>query len=560
MQFIPSLRFLLCITWISLSLMWISCGKVDSKAGDMHIFRMNLDSGLPSLDPAMAEERGQLWMTAQLFNGLISLDSTLRPLPDLARSWEISEDGRTYTFYLRTDVWYHAHPAFGADSSRKMVAEDFVYAFTRVCDPAIAAKGAWVFDGKIKGLEAFKEGEASGVEGLKALNDSIFQIELIEPFPPFLGLLSMPFCYVVPKEVVETVGQDAFGRNPVGTGPFSFYYWEPDQRLVLHRNPDYFEFEGENRLPYLDAISVYFIPSRLTAFVAFKQDRLDFIGDLDASYRDEVLNRDGTIKPAYEREYQFLLAPQLNTEFLAFMMDSSFSRIPALRDVRVRKALNYALDREKLVAYLLNGMGYAANSGFVPRGLPNHDPVAVPGYPYDPLKARQLLREAGYPDGKGFPDLTLHSTDKYAAISEFIQKSLENIGIRVRIENLESGTLRSESKTGQLDFWRASWIADYPDGENYLALFTQDKIAPGGPNRTRYYSAAYETLFAEAMRTPQDSLRWGLYQQLDSMIIADAPIIPLYYDRSFRMLNRKFKGLGTNPRNALVLKSVQVVK
>ena len=177
-----------------------------------------------------------------------------------------------------------------------------------------------------------------------------------------------------------------------------------------------------------------------------------------------------------------------------------------------------------------------------------------------PLKAKELLAEAGYPDGKGFPEITLHSTDKYAAISEFIQKSLENIGVRIRLENLESGTLRSESKTGQLDLWRASWIADYPDGENYLALFTQNKIAPGGPNRTRYYSEAYEKLFAQAMNTAQDSLRWRMYQQLDSMIIADAPIIPLYYDRSFRMLSRDFEGLGTNPRNALVLKKVRKVR
>ena len=297
--------------------------------------------------------------------------------------------------------------------------------------------------------------------------------------------------------------------------------------LDSHRNPRYFESDSQGGALLTDAVSVRFIPSRLTAFVEFTQGNLDFIGDLDASYRDEVLTRDGHVKPAYGERYRFLFAPQLNTEYLGIQIDTTLDLVidHPLRKVALRQALNYAIDRPKLVRFLLNGMGYPAESGFVPKGLPSHDPAAVPGYTFDPAKARQLLADAGYPNGADLPTLTLHSTDKYAAISEFIQKSFENIGVKLEIQNLQGGALRGQVYGVKLNFWRASWIADYPDGENYLSLFFSENHAPDGPNTTHFSSDEFDQLYRQALETTEDSVRHLIYQEMDRLVLEQA-IIP----------------------------------
>jgi peptide/nickel transport system substrate-binding protein len=368
----------------------------------------------------------------------------------------------------------------------------------------------------------------------------------------------MPYGYVVPREVVAAVGEQ-FRSQPIGTGPFRLFRWEEGQHLILHRNPDYFGQENGQSLPYLDAVSVRFIPSRLSAFVEFMQGKLDFIGDLDNSYKDEILHRDGRIKSPYAEQYQFLLSPQLNTEYLGMQLDNSLDFVQGhpLADRRVRQALNYAVDRPKLVRYLLNGMGYPATSGFVPYGMPGFDSTAVRGFDFQPQKSRQLLKEAGFGPENPLPVLTLYSTQKYVAISEYLQKSFENIGVQVDIQNLQGGALRKEVYGSRINFWRASWIADYPEGENYLSLFYSPNQAPAGPNTTRFASAEFDQLYQQSMRTTDDSSRYRLYQQMDRLMLDEAPIIPLYYDRSLRILQVNIRGLSSNPMNHLYLEKVR---
>lgn len=564
LQFIHHPARMMCITSVLFTILWISCGKPISDVDKRQVFRMNLDAGLESLDPAFASSRSPLWMTAQLYNGLVVQDSTFAVQPMIAKRWTISDSGRVYTFILRDDVFFHENEAFAQTEDtepRRVTAQDFVYSFTRILDPRVAAKGSWIFRGRIVGADAFVSGKANQVSGFEALNDSTLRITLVRPFPAMLGLLSMPYAYVVPHEAVEWYGDD-FGRHPVGTGPFRFFRWKNGQHLILHPNPHYFEHDAQGQpLPYLDAVSVKFIPSRLTAFVAFRQNQLDFIGDLDASYRDEVLARDGSIREPYASRYQFILAPQLNTEYLGMLIDDTaqVAQGHPLQDLRLRQALNHAIDRERLVRYLLNGMGYPAKAGFIPYSLPSHDPEAVPGYAYDPERARALLAEAGYPNGEGLPRLTLHSTEKYAAISEFIQKSFENIGVKLDIQNQQGGALRGDIYGVKLNFWRASWIADYPEGENYLSLFYSENASPEGPNTTHFSSPRYDSLYRASLSLTDDSVRHEVYHEMERLMLTQAPIIPLYYDRSFRMLQPGWTGLGSNAMNHLYLKRVRRV-
>lgn len=543
-------------------LLLASCGKSGKKDDDRSVFRMNLPAGLPTLDPAYASDQASIWMCAQLYDGLVQFDRDLEIRPALAQSWTLEDSGRTYRFHLRSDAFFHPHSAFSDGQPRRLKASDVAYSFTRICNPEIAAKGFWIFNGKVRGLAAFRSGEANSISGFEAANDSTFLIHLDQAFPPFLSTLAMAYGYVIPPEVAEEFGKD-FRSHPVGTGPFRFKSWNEGASLVLLRNDRYHERDASGQsLPYLDAVQVRFIREKLTEFREFLQGKLDFVNGLDKSTKDEIFLPDGSIKPEYGDHYDFRIAPQLNTEFIGINVDPTTPAVSGhpLADVRVRQALNYALDREKLVRHLLNGIGFPAHSGMVPPGMPAFDSLAVQGYRYDPDRAAQLLREAGYPGGKGIPVFSIKSNPSYQAVMEYVQKSWERIGVSATIDNMDGSTLRELAANGEINLWRASWIADYPDAENYLGLFYTGNIPPNGANRMRYSSSCYDSLFLAAYQSPDDSTRLELYHKMDNLMLEDAPVVLLYYDKILRIISSRVKGLETNAMNMLYLKKVMVEK
>lgn len=538
--------------------LFISCGKDDSQEDERRVFRMNLASGLRTLDPAFAKDQASIWMTGQVFNGLVSYDENLNIQPAIATHWEVSDSGKTYTFFLRGDVFFHKDPLFGSDSTRKVVASDFLYSFSRICDPDVASPGFWIFNGKVDGIEAFREGNAPDISGFEVLNDSVFQIHLKQAFPPFIGVLAMAYSFVVPKEIVAHYGKD-FRGHPIGTGPFKLKRWREGRSLILHRNPGYFKASASDPVPFLDAVQVRFIRSRLSEFIELLEGRLDFVNGLDKSFKDELFLPSGGLNPDYSSRFQFQRAPQLNTEFIGFLVDTANAllRNHPLRDARVRKAMNYAIDRDRLVRFLLNGNGYPASSGMIPQGMPGFSDSAVKGFRYDPDLAAELLREAGYPDGSGIPVLSLKSNPSYQAVMEFIQKSWERIGIPVEIDNMDGATLREQASKGEILMWRASWIADYPDGENYLGLFSTANIPPGGSNRMRFSHPRFDSLFQAVLYQNQDSVRYDLYHQMERLILSEAPVVLLYYDRILRIISQRITDLRTNAMNMLYLERVK---
>ena len=533
--------------------MWISCSSHVENPEDPQVFHMNLDAGLSTLDPAYARDQSSMWMSSQIFEGLVTLDDQLNIQPAIAKSWELDSSGTIYTFHIDTSIKFHESPLFDRNDQRKVNARDIEYSFSRICDPETASSGQWIFNGKIAGLEAFKENKADKISGFEAVNDSTFIIRLERPFPPFLSLLAMPYGFIVPQEVIESKGED-FSQQPIGTGPFRFYRWESGDFLILHKNPDYRYPE----LPKLAAIKVSFISSRLSAFIAFVQGELDMLNALDDSYKDEILYPNGKLKERYASQYNILTAPQLNTEYLGILVDKQLAAEHPLLSTQIRMAMNYAIDREKLVAYLLNGMGYPAEAGFIPQGMPGYSKEASPGYTYQPEKARKLLAEAGYPEGDGLPEITLYSTQKYATISEFIQKSFENIGLSLKVQNLQGGALRKEIYNSRINLWRASWIADYPDGENYMALFYSQNHSPSGPNTTHFSNSRLDELYQASLLESVDSLRHQIYHQMEKIMLSEAPIIPLYYDKSIRLVQPYIHGMSSNPMNHLNLTEVYI--
>ena len=322
--------------------------------------------------------------------------------------------------------------------------------------------------------------------GFEAVDDTTFVIRLKEPFPPFLGILTMQYCSVVPEEALILYGSD-FRRNPVGTGPFSFGMWKENEKLVLVRNDHYFEFEGDQRLPYLDAVSITFLVDKQSAFLEFVKGNLDFISGLDQSYKDELLTKDGELKEKYREKFEMSSQPYLNTEYIGILIDTTLEIVKdsPLRHKEIRQAMNYGFDREKMIRYLRNNMGTAGNYGIIPPGLPAFDD-SEKFYYYDPARARELIREAGYQSPSEIPEMTLHTTPEYVDLFKYLQHQLQEIGIRINIEVNPAATLMEMKSRSKLCLFRASWIADYPDAENYLSLFTGKNLAPAGPNYTRF--------------------------------------------------------------------------
>ncbi|HET6993823.1 MAG TPA: ABC transporter substrate-binding protein, partial [Chitinophagaceae bacterium] len=432
----------------------LACGCQSKKNSDKKIFHYNEQTGIASLDPAFAKNQSTMWPAHQLFNTLVQTDDSLHIIPSLARRWTISEDRLTFTFYLRDDVFFHNDAAFPDGKGRRLVAADVEYSLARIMDKQTASPGAWIFNNKVDSTKPFT-----------AIDDTTFQLKLQRPYNPILGILSMQYCSVVPKEAIEKYGND-FRRHPVGSGPFRFVAWEEGQALVLAKNENYFERDSAGtRLPYLDGIKITFYDSKATEFLLFRQKQLDFINDIDASFKDEVLTKKGVLKKEWEGKIVLQANPYLNVEYFGILTDTANELVKQspFRLKKIRQAINYGFDRRKMILYLRNSLGTPAESGFVPLGLPSFDSMGVKGYHYDPDKSRQLLKEAGFPDGKGLPPIKLLTISIYAEMANFIVRQLEELGLKIQVEVVLRSLLFEMTSNSRALFFRGSWIADYPD-------------------------------------------------------------------------------------------------
>ena len=520
--------FMVCIV--------VSCSSKENTTKDLLVFRYNEHKNIGSLDPAFSKDLADIWATHQLFNGLVQMDDQLNVKPCIAKNWTITDSAKTYTFNLRNDVFFHKHKLFGNDSTRYVSASDFVYSFNRLRDKSIASPGSWVLN---------------KVENFSAINDSVFRIKLKQPFPAFLGLLTMKYCSVVPKEIVEHYGND-FRSNPIGTGPFKFKRWEENLKLVFRKNSHYFETDAKGQqLPYLESVAITFLPDKQSEFLQFAQGNIDFVSGLDGSYKDEILTADGKLRSNYSEDVKMIRGPYLNTEYLAFFMETEINTI---KSIKLRKAINVGFDRNKMMTYLRNGIGIPANGGFIPKGLPGFD--ASIGYTYQPELAKQLVAEFKSETGIQNPEITLTTTSNYLSFCEFIQRELQKTGLLVNVDVIPPSSLKDAKANGQLDFFRASWIADYPDAENYLSLFYSKNFAPNGPNYTHFKNEEFDKMYEAAYLETDANLRAELYTKMDSLIMASAPIVPLFYDEVVRFTRKNVNGLGINATNLLELKSV----
>ncbi|WP_306639507.1 ABC transporter substrate-binding protein [Sanyastnella coralliicola] len=519
-----------------------ACQSEDTRTGKT-VFRYNESNGITSLDPAFARNLENMWAVNQLFDGLVELDSTLQIRPLIAESWDITDSGKTYTFFLRDDVKFHPSPLFRDSLNRTVNAEDVAFSFERILDPELASPGKWIFD-------PLRDSAA-----IEVIDERTIVLHLDQPFPPFLGMLTTQFANIVPKEVVTHYGAD-FRSNPTGTGPFKFAFWMEDVALVFHKFDDFWERDSSGEtLPYLDAVKISFVRDMSAEYLGLLQGQFDFMSGLHPAYKDELLSTNGELNDGFD-QIRFQRTPFIKTDYIGILSDDSIltAQNHPFKDKRVRQALNYAVDRASMVRYLRNNSVFEAGHGFVPKGLPAFDPSAEYGVNYDVEKAKALLAEAGFPEGQGIPPVAISTTGDYVDLCEFLQFQWSKIGIQVEIDVLAGSAHREKVARSQAMMFRKSWLADYASAENFLALFHTKNFTPGGPNYTHYSSAEFDSLYERAVSTTDDLTRRQLYRQMDSLVMDASPVIPLFYDQVSHFIRQDVTHFETNPVNMLDLK------
>ncbi len=461
---------------------------------------LRLSNNPTTLDPALITDVQGGSIAAKLFNGLVRFNENLDIVPDIARSWKLSDDHLTYTFRLRYGVTF--------SNGRKVTAQDVKYSFERVLTPRTKAPLTWILD-KIEGANDVLAGKAADVSGIRVKNDHTLIIKLEKPFGPFLSLLAMSSAYVVPREEVQRLGQD-FGMHPVGSGPYRLSEWKHGQHLILAAREDY--FEGR---PKLNGIYYRVIPEDLTAVLEFETGRLDVLLIPSSEYRRY------TTDPTW-RDLVYG-KPGLNTYYLGLNCTR-----PPFNDIRVRQAVNYAIDRQHILNTVFEKRGVLA-AGPIPPGLWKNSmlPLAAKGYNYDLQKAKALIREAG---AAGTTVKFYITNDaEVLDIIEVIQRYLDKVGFKVEITQLDWSALKHAVNEGEPDAFWLSWWADYPDPENFLfPLFHSASVGSGG-NRTRCLDAELDRLIETAQRTMNEQQRYRLYRQAENRIIQNAPWVFMWH-------------------------------
>lgn len=513
-----------------------------------------------SLDPAEARNFENLWVDNQLYNGLIQTGDSFSIKPCIAKKWEISPDGLIYTFHLRNDVYFQDNDVFPNGKGRKVTAKDFVFSFNRLLDPRVSDATSLlekVDTAYVNPPSIFSVWNGIPMHGFVAPNDSTFVIHLKTPFGPFLHILLMKYFSVVPEEAVKKWGID-FGENPVGTGPFYLKRWERGNALVLKRNPNYFEKDSAgNKLPYLNGVIISFLKDEETSFLEFMDGKFDMVSGISAINPRVAFTPGGELRKEFADKVYIQRTPFIKTDYLGFIMDSKTlnSQLTIENGKLIRQAINYAINREEIVRYLRYNTGIPAENGFIPPFLPGHG--KIDGYNYNPNKALDLLKQAGYPNGQGLPEISLFVASQDYALAEIIQSQLQNVGIKLKVETEQPAILAEGVANGQCYFFKKSWIGDYPDGENFLSLFYSKNFSPGGINYTHFSNTTFDSLYTKSIIETNDSIRTVEYTNMDKMIMDAAPVVPLYYDEVIHLVHKGITGLPLDPQNSLDLRRVR---
>ena len=504
-----------------------SACKSAPQSSDKH-FRVNLGTEPPSLDWSLATDHVSFNVISNLMVGLTEFDKDLKPAPVIAKSWDFQDGGKKIVFHLRDDVQW--------SDGKKVRAQDFEYSWKRLLNPKTASQYAYIlFD--VANAQEYNEGkvkEASSV-GVQAPDDQTLIVTLRHPASYFLAITTFEVTYPQRQDIIEKF--DTRWTEPgniVTNGPFRLQTWRHENQIELSANPTF--FRGK---PSLENVTMYMVNEKTTAVTMFEQGNLDFIDDHSIPPLD---------KPRLSKLSGYKLVPQLRGEYYSFAVDRKPFDNP-----QVRKAFAMAIDRDVLPKILQGGQTPATS--WVPPGMLAHNPEI--GLKFNPDEARRLLKEAGYPDGKGLPPIVLgYNTDEEKKlVAEAIQSMWQkHLGVVVRIENQEWKVFLKKLQNDPFPVFRSGWGADYPDPDNFMKLFTSNS----GNNHGRWKNPRYDQLLELAARELDPKKRTQIYDDAQKILTeTDAAIVPLYWKAEATILNPKFTGLEYNSMARMDLRHVK---
>jgi len=524
------------------------------------IFRLNESEYIKNLFPHNITDAYSYRVASQIYEGLFKLDDeNLQVIQGLAENYEIDESGKTYTIKLKEGIYFHDDPCFTDGKGRELTAEDVKYCFTRLC---IQNMNNQLFSSSFKdvllGANEYYNASASGKEpefglkGIQVVDKYTIQLRLIEPNSIFLVTLSMPECFIYPREAEKMYGIDMRIKT-VGTGPFYLASVDEDISLILKKNENYHGIDAfGNQLPFLDAISIQFIKDKKTELFEFRKGNLEMLYRLPTDYIIDILEETSKIEQGEYQPYDLQRVPEMMTQFLTFNLQD-----PVFEDKNVRKAFSYAIDREKILDFVLNGEGYApGNHGITPPVFADYSIDDIYGYHLNVDSARYFLSKAGYPEGKKFPriELLLNAEgERNTNVAIEIQKQLkDNLNIEIELTILPFAQLIEKSYQGTFRFMRTGWVADFPSAENFLWPFYGGNVptkrgAISYPNIARYQNNNFDALYRTALnaKTLREANR--IFKQAEKILIEDAPIIILWYDEGYRLIRSYVKNFPNNP-------------
>jgi oligopeptide transport system substrate-binding protein len=531
-------------------------GKGEKKLGGT--FHVNETADLRSLDPVQMNDQTSVQIGENVYDRLLEFDQHLNLIPGLSALPEISKDGLTYTYHLRTDVYFHDDPCFPDGKGRKFTAADVIYCYTRALDRNTNT-GAEPYFKYIKGGPAYYQSNKlppGGLPGLQGPNDSTIVITLDKPFSPFLYYPAVGFGFIYPREAVEHYGRD-FVFHPVGTGAFRFVEYKQAQYCTLVRNPNYWKIDSAgNRLPYLDTVQFSFILDNKVELQQFVANKLDHVYRIPSEFFKDVVDENKQPKGSYKK-YQIIHLPAMAVQFYGFNTTS-----PVINNRHLRRAISFAIDREKIIRYILKGQADGPGiHGIVPPAMPGYPINDVHGFTFNADSALAELALAKHELGGSIPDITLYLNSgggRNTEVAEAIQSQLkENLGINIHLQMLEFSQLTPRIDDGKAPFFRLGWIADYPDPQNFLNLFYGKSIPASGPstiNSSRYNNPVFDKLYEEAITETDRSKIDSLWARAENIAMQDAPLVVLYYDEDYHMLQPNVRDFPANAMFQLDMK------
>lgn len=483
------------------------------------IFCTYLSSEPANLDPARGVDVNEANVQAKIFDGLVRYDEQMKLVSALAESWTVTSDGKEYIFKLREDVHFH--------NGQKLTAADVVFSLDRVLDPAVASPRTWVLE-KVEGAAERMKGASAKVTGITQLDEYRVSIKLVSPFAPFMSLLTMPACYILPHQSSAAITDKSFFEKPVGTGPFKIVERVRDSYIRLVANQAYVGVK-----PHLAEIELRIIPENMKAEMEFESGNLDLLQLYPSNYQ--------RFRADPDHKTRIHDVPAMNVFYVGFN-----NQMPPFDDARVRKALNLLIDRQKIIDAVYQGRAVAAK-GSIPPGILGYNKEAV-GYGYNPEEGLRLLKEAGYTRKNPLSfDIYQKSAQAAFEITRLIQGELKKHNVNVNLKPMEWSALKDSINKGEAPAFYLSWFGDYPDGENFLyPLFHSNNWGSGG-NRARFKNSEIDRMIEEAVKIQDADMRAEAYDRINRRVYDQAPWLYLWHCSESYLTSPRVSNIDFSP-------------